>query len=249
MKKSKNTELKINITDDGTLQLDNDHDIRPLFRYDSLTELTFSMASDIKAYCAGRGITNLKILGISKACMPLYMSLVFLLGKLCDDYDLIGVSSYSGKDRVKPKIKNKPDSGFIKDQNVLIVDTLVDTGKTMECVVNYVKKSGAKLILTSSLVKKLRSDNVCFFKNIDFLGFTSPDIFLVGYGLDFNNKYRNLVDIYDLNELTKYDNEIDILETIIYNNDSNEDDEDDNEEYTEDNDSEEENDDDNGVQN
>ncbi len=105
--------------------------------------------------------------------------------------DFLIVSSYGAKDHSSGKVKIISDlTENIEGQHILIVEDIVDSGLT----VSYLKKS--------LLVKSPQSIKVCTLLNkpdrrktdvsIEYVGFTIPNHYVVGYGLDYQNKYRNL---------------------------------------------------------
>lgn len=78
----------------------------------------------------------------------------------------------------------------LRDKNLLLVEDIIDTGLTMETIKVEMKKLGAASVRLCSLLSKPARREVEV--EIDYLGFEIPDEFVVGYGLDFNEKYRNL---------------------------------------------------------
>ena len=81
----------------------------------------------------------------------------------------------------------------IKGRDVLLIEDIVDTGLTTGFVLDYLgKKKPASLKLCALTDKPSRRQTPV---KIDYLGFTVPDKFLVGYGLDWDEKFRNLPDI------------------------------------------------------
>ena len=100
-------------------------------------------------------------------------------------------SSYGNSEESTGKVKvvnDIPDK--IEGYDVLIVDDIVDTGYTMEFIVNHVKSLGAKSVKTCVLLDKPSRRKV----NIhpDYRCFEIDDVFVVGYGLDYENYYRNV---------------------------------------------------------
>ena len=81
----------------------------------------------------------------------------------------------------------------IKGKDIIIVEDIVDTGLTMTSVVNYMKKKKPASIKICALTDKPSRRKVPL--EVDYVGFTVPDKFLVGYGLDWNEQYRYLDDI------------------------------------------------------
>ena len=105
--------------------------------------------------------------------------------------DFLRVSSYEGENstgNINLKIALKEEN--IKDKNVLIVEDIIDTGRTMKFLVEYINGLGAKTVRSCSLLdkKSRRVENI----DADYVGFSIPDLFVIGYGLDYDEKYRNL---------------------------------------------------------
>ena len=86
----------------------------------------------------------------------------------------------------------------VKDRHLLVIEDIVDSGITMEGIINNLKSKGAASIEVVSLLVKPE----CLKKDIDvkYLGFEIPEKFVVGYGLDYDGLGRNLKDIYQLKQ-------------------------------------------------
>jgi len=110
------------------------------------------------------------------------------------EVDFIGLSSYghstqtSGKIRVGKKL-DRP----IQGRNVLVVEDIVDTGLTTAFLLDYLQRRKPASVKLCALTDKPARRKVPV--KIDYLGFTVPNKFLVGYGLDADQKFRNLPDI------------------------------------------------------
>lgn len=78
----------------------------------------------------------------------------------------------------------------VRGHNVLLVDDILDTGKTLAAVAGVIKAKGALTVKTCVLLDKKARRAVPF--EADYVGFEIPNEFVVGYGLDFNERYRNL---------------------------------------------------------
>jgi hypoxanthine phosphoribosyltransferase len=78
----------------------------------------------------------------------------------------------------------------VRNHNVLLVDDILDTGRTLAAVAGMIKEKGALTVKTCVLLDKKARRAVPF--EADYVGFVIPDEFVVGYGLDFNEGYRNL---------------------------------------------------------
>jgi hypoxanthine phosphoribosyltransferase len=105
--------------------------------------------------------------------------------------DCIRVSSYRNEMRSigKPEIVHSMTID-IANRHVLLIDDILDTGKTLSVVVNLIKKLNPASVKTCVLLDKQGRREVDF--EADFVGFPIADQFVVGYGLDFAERYRNL---------------------------------------------------------
>lgn len=108
------------------------------------------------------------------------------------EIDFMSVSSY-GKGRTKStgvvRILKDLDSD-IEGKHILLVEDIVDTGLTLSYLSDIMLRRGAKSVKLVSLLSKpaRRTKEV----NIDYMGFEIPDEFIVGYGIDYSERYRNL---------------------------------------------------------
>lgn len=104
--------------------------------------------------------------------------------------DFMGVSSYGKGTESGDLVFTKELRLDVKGRDVLLVDDILDTGRTLRRVLEKLCLLGPKRIRTCALLDKpsRRIEKV----TADYIGFTIPDQFVVGYGLDFAEKYRNL---------------------------------------------------------
>lgn len=104
--------------------------------------------------------------------------------------DFIGVSSYGAGTESGELVFTKELRLDVRGRDVLLVDDILDTGKTMKRVLTRLKHLKPRRIKTCVLLDKpaRRVERV----RADYVGFTIPDLFVVGYGLDFAERYRNL---------------------------------------------------------
>ncbi len=115
------------------------------------------------------------------------------------ELEFIRLSSYgrgresSGKVKVVQGLHSP-----IKAREVLVIEDIVDTGLTISFLLDYLQKKQPASLKLCALTDKPSRRQVPI--NIDYLGFTVPDKFLVGYGLDWDEKFRNLPDICILEE-------------------------------------------------
>ena len=80
----------------------------------------------------------------------------------------------------------------VEDRTVLIVDDILDTGQTLRHVVDYIKEMKPKRLITAVLLKKCGTQRPEYLLDADHVCFHVENEFVVGYGLDFNNRYREL---------------------------------------------------------
>ncbi|OPZ87046.1 MAG: Hypoxanthine-guanine phosphoribosyltransferase [bacterium ADurb.Bin429] len=105
--------------------------------------------------------------------------------------DMVAISSYgsysstSGVARIMKDLDNSVES-----QHVLIVEDIVDTGLTLNYLVDYMRARNPASVKVAAMLSKPSQHRVKV--SVDYLGFEVPDEFVVGYGLDFAQRYRNL---------------------------------------------------------
>jgi hypoxanthine phosphoribosyltransferase len=106
-------------------------------------------------------------------------------------YDFIKISSYEGTESKELKMHLDLNKDIIINKEVVVIEDIVDSGKTIKFVKNKIEKLKPISLNVGSLLVK--SDVI---EIIDWHGFVIDDKFVIGYGLDIDNKHRNLKDIY-----------------------------------------------------
>ncbi len=110
------------------------------------------------------------------------------------EVDFVQLSSYGGGRESSEKIKVVQSlRSPIEGRDVLVVEDIVDTGTTISFLLGYLRKKKPASLKLCALTDKPSRRQVPV--TIDYLGFTVPDKFIVGYGLDWDEKFRNLPDI------------------------------------------------------
>ncbi len=107
------------------------------------------------------------------------------------EIDFISVASYYGSTRSSGKVRVIDDlSVNIQGRNVILVEDIVDTGHTLSHIIKLMVRRKPKSLNICALFNKrvLRKVNV----PLRYIGFDIPDLFVVGYGLDYRNRHRNL---------------------------------------------------------
>jgi len=105
--------------------------------------------------------------------------------------EFMAISSYGAEMRTSGEVRIMKDLDVaIEGRHILVVEDIVDTGLTLSYLLANLKSRGAETVKLAALLDKYqrRQKEV----SIDYLGFQIPDQFVVGYGLDFAERYRNL---------------------------------------------------------
>ena len=138
---------------------------------------------------------DLVIVGILKGAFVFLSDLTRHIS-IDHNIDFIGASSYKGTSSTGQIVFTKqPDLEF-ENRDILLVEDIVDTGKTFLKIIEFVKLLKPKSIKICSLIDKHERREVKI--DVDYSCFSLDKGFIVGYGLDYNEKYRNLPAIYDL---------------------------------------------------
>ena len=105
--------------------------------------------------------------------------------------DFMSVSSYGGDTKSSGVVKIVKDlDDSIRDKEVLVVEDLIDSGRTLSYLIAMLQDRGPKSLHLCTLLDK--PDRRVVDVDVDYTGFRIPDEFVVGYGLDYDQKYRNL---------------------------------------------------------
>jgi hypoxanthine phosphoribosyltransferase len=146
------------------------------------------LGARIGADYAGRQLTLVSVL---KGSLPFMADLMRAI-EIPVRIDLMEVSSYGGTATESSGLVRilKDLSASIADEDVLIVEDIIDTGLTLNYLIRYLRgKAPASLRICTLLDKPARR---LVEIPVDYIGFTIPDQFVVGYGLDYGELYRNL---------------------------------------------------------
>jgi len=107
------------------------------------------------------------------------------------EIDFMGISSYNNSAETSGVVRLVKDLTFdIQKRDVLIIEDIVDTGLTLDYIVKNLKLRLPKSLKVCVLLDKTDARKVDI--SLDYVGFKVPNVFLVGYGLDFKEHYRNL---------------------------------------------------------
>jgi len=144
----------------------------------------------------GRQITadyadkDLVLVGILKGAYAFYADLARAL-RIPMRVDFLVVTSYASKARPTGKVKMVTDlTEDIAGRDVLLVEDIVDSGMTVQYLLKTLGRRKPKSIKVCALLSKPERRKVDV--TIDYVGFNIPNKYVVGYGLDYQQKYRNL---------------------------------------------------------
>jgi hypoxanthine phosphoribosyltransferase len=169
--------------------------LKILISRDEIAQAVERLACEIKRDYQGK---QLLLIGVLKGSFVFMADLIRQLD-LPLELDFVKLSSYgsaresSGKVRVVQKLQTR-----IKGRDVLLIEDIVDTGITTSFLLDYLRKKKPASLKLCALTDKPSRHNVPV--SIDYLGFTIPDKFIVGYGMDCDEKFRNLPDIYAIED-------------------------------------------------
>ena len=148
-----------------------------------LTEL----AADIDRDYAGR---DLLLVGVLKGAVMVMADLARVLHTSVS-MDWMAVSSYGAGTTSSGVVRILKDlETDIKDRDVLIVEDVIDSGLTLSWLVGNLRSRGPKSVEVCTMVRKPLAFDVDL--DVKYIGFDLPNEFIVGYGLDYAEKYRNL---------------------------------------------------------
>ena len=170
-------------------------ELQVLFTRQQIEVTVKKLAAEIKKDYQG---TNPLLIGVLKGSFVFTADLIRLLDFPLE-VEFIRLSSY-GRQRSTPG-ELKVVQGLrsqIRGRDVLIVEDIVDTGHSLSFLAGYLQKKKPASVKLCALTDKPSRRQVPV--TIDYLGFTVPNKFLVGYGMDFDEKFRNLPDICFLEE-------------------------------------------------
>ena len=133
------------------------------------------------------------LIGILKGSFMFMADLVRLLDFPLE-VEFVRLSSYGGSKESSGRIKVVQGLQVpIKGRDILVIEDIIDTGLTVAFLLDYLRRKKQASLRLCVLTDKRSRRRVPV--TIDYLGFTVPDKFLVGYGLDWDEKFRNLPDI------------------------------------------------------
>jgi len=134
---------------------------------------------------------NPVIIGVLKGVVVFYADMIRQIQVPCQ-MDFMWISSYLGTNSTGRMVVRQDVTADITGRHVLILEDIFDTGNSLEFTVNHLKERSPASIKICTLLDKPERRRPGVTLQADYVGFTIPNAFVVGYGLDYNEKYRNL---------------------------------------------------------
>jgi hypoxanthine phosphoribosyltransferase len=160
---------------------------------DQIRDRVREIANEITSDYAG--VDNLYIVGILKGAFIFLADLAREL-RIPHSVDFMAVSSYGTKGATSGEVRLVMDLREpVTDKHVLIVEDIVDTGQTLAYLLKTLNGRRPASLKTCVLVRK---DRKSLDVTVDYLGFEIPNVWVVGYGLDYQDKFRTLPFIAEL---------------------------------------------------
>ncbi|MDZ7372797.1 MAG: hypoxanthine phosphoribosyltransferase [candidate division KSB1 bacterium] len=122
--------------------------------------------------------------------------------KIDCEIDFVKLSSYGRRKESSGKVRLLKDLGLdIRDRDVLVVEDIVDSGLSVQWLRRYLESRGPRSLRFVTFLRKEGAARVDY--DVEYVGFDIPNLFVVGYGLDFAEKFRNFPEIFVLEEGTE----------------------------------------------
>lgn len=162
---------------------------------DSIADTVTRIADELDVDCQGFSLT---VIGILKGSFIFLADLLREIRTPVDNVEFLRMSSY-GPNTVSsgdPERLDQLSNVVVEGRHLLVVEDIIDTGLTADKVRRYLMEKNPESLRLCCLLDKpeRRQINV----DVNYIGVTVPDLFLVGYGLDVDQRFRHLADIYSI---------------------------------------------------
>lgn len=171
----------------------DDHPMRCVFTREQVETRVREIAAEINAQYAGKPLVVICVL---KGAVLFFSDLLKEI-TVRPQIDFVRLASYGdGKQTTRSVSFTKDVELSLADKHVLLVEDVIDSGHTMEFLLHQLAARGAASIKIAVLVDKHERREVAI--SPDFIGFSLDEGFIVGYGLDYAERYRELPAIYEI---------------------------------------------------
>ncbi len=130
------------------------------------------------------------VVGVLKGVVEFYADMIREINAPCQ-MDFMWISSYVGAESKKMMVRQDLSQN-VEGRHVLILEDIYDTGNSLEFVVNHIKSKNPASLKICTFLDKPDGRRPGITLKPDYTGFVIPNAFVVGYGLDYNEHYRNL---------------------------------------------------------
>lgn len=134
---------------------------------------------------------NPVIVGVLKGVVVFYADMIRQIKAPCQ-LDFMWISSYAGASSTGKMLVRQDVTADIKGRHVLILEDVYDTGNSLDFTVKHLLSKEPASLKICTLLDKPEGRKPGITLQADYVGFTIPNAFVVGYGLDYNEHYRNL---------------------------------------------------------
>ena len=131
------------------------------------------------------------IVGVLKGVVVFYADMIRKITVPCQ-MDFMWISSYAGTNSTEEMIVRRDVSADLKGRHVLILEDIFDTGNSLDFTYKHLMEKEPASLKVCTLLDKPSRRKPGITLQPDYVGFTIPDKFVVGYGLDYNERFRNL---------------------------------------------------------
>lgn len=129
--------------------------------------------------------------GVLKGVVVFYADMIRAFDAPCQ-LDFMRISSYKGTQSTGNMVVRQDIAEDLQGRHVVILEDILDTGRSLRFTRDYLRFKGAASVKICTLLDKPEGRLPDVDIEADYVGFTIPNAFVVGYGLDYNEKYRNL---------------------------------------------------------
>ena len=137
------------------------------------------------------GDKNPVFVGVLKGVVVFYADMIRAFDAPCQ-LEFMRISSYKGTQSTGNMVVRQDVAEDLNGRDVVILEDILDTGRSLRFTVDYLRFKGAASVKVCTLLDKPEGRLPGINMEADYVGFTIPNEFVVGYGLDYNEQYRNL---------------------------------------------------------
>ena len=131
------------------------------------------------------------VVGVLKGVVVFYADMIRAFDAPCQ-LDFMWISSYQGTQSTGNMLVRQDVTTDLKGRHVVILEDILDTGRSLKFVVEHLKAKGAASVRVCTLLDKPEGRVPGYEIQADYVGFSIPNAFVIGYGLDYDEQYRNL---------------------------------------------------------